>query len=196
MAPLVAMAEIQPRCIRSMSSGPRPSLTTCAPMPQMIGLFFWRACAQQVGEFAQVPGGQVGRQGVDERAEVGAGETGLGKVLQVDQRAALLDGDGLQLFLVQRPVLRIGHGYFLGVAAEADDVLGAAVDGQEDGDVQDHGAQQVQIVGEGQLAVDDQDGQGDDLEGGLELGRDGGRERGVVDQVIKAEGGDEESRAG
>jgi hypothetical protein len=33
-APLVAMADTKPRSIRSASTGPRPVLITCAPIPQ------------------------------------------------------------------------------------------------------------------------------------------------------------------
>src|SRR5947199_4989707 len=41
--PFISMPVINPACIRSLITGPSPTLMTCPPSPQMIGLFDERA---------------------------------------------------------------------------------------------------------------------------------------------------------
>src|SRR5947199_445697 len=41
--PFIAIPVINPACIRSLITGPSPTLMTCPPIPQMIGLFAERA---------------------------------------------------------------------------------------------------------------------------------------------------------
>ena len=89
-APLVAIADTKPRSIRSISTGPRPVLITCAPSPQTTPASPRFASTMARDDGLEVGGGEDARQRVDEgarairRARVGRAKSSTRALLSRD----------------------------------------------------------------------------------------------------------------